>query len=172
MSIHLVKTRNHNHTLRAVLQKSLCLKQSSRGFTIVELVIAVAVVAIIAAMAVGQYSDYAKRTKLTEVNAQLGTIALKLEQYYLESHSYAQSDGSCGVPMPTAEQVDYFLFSCEITDNGTTYTLTASNLASAGLGKPNDYQYGFDSNGRKYTSRFAAVAVDKNCWLKSEQNCF
>ena len=57
------------------------------GFTLIELMIAVAVVAILAGVALGQYRDYAKRAKMTEVIMASTGCKTRVTEFYLTATS-------------------------------------------------------------------------------------
>ena len=54
----------------------------SRGFTLIEIMIVVAIVAILSAIALPSYSDYVLRSKLPEAFSALSDQRIRLEQYY------------------------------------------------------------------------------------------
>lgn len=58
------------------------------GFTLIEVMIAVAVIGILAAIAYPSYDQYVKRTKRAEVQAYLMELSLKLASYKLVNQSY------------------------------------------------------------------------------------
>lgn len=62
---------------------------SVRGFTIIELMLAVAVVAILAAIAIPNYQQYVKKSKRVEVQAHLMSLAQQLASYKLVNQSFA-----------------------------------------------------------------------------------
>ena len=63
-----------------------------RGFTLIELMIAVAIIAILAAIAIPSYSDYVRRSRITEAMSALSGMRVKMEQYFQDNRTYA---GAC-----------------------------------------------------------------------------
>ena len=58
------------------------------GFTLIELMIVIAVVAILAAVALPAYGDYLRRGQLPEAFTNLADLRVKMEQYYQDNRSY------------------------------------------------------------------------------------
>ena len=94
--------------------------KKSSGFTLIELMIVVAIVGILAAVALPSYRDYVIRGKLVEATAQLSDARVKLEQFFLDNRTYT------GGPCPGNGK--YFSFACSIP-NATSYVLTATGTA-------------------------------------------
>ena len=63
----------------------------SRGFTLIELMIAVAIVAILAAIAIPSYTEYVRRGRVTEAFAALSGMRVKMEQYFQDNRTYADA---------------------------------------------------------------------------------
>src|SRR5690242_499958 len=80
-----------------------------RGFTLIELLIAVAAIAILAAIAFPSYTAYVRRGKIAAALGELGTVRVKLEQYYQDNRNYGSTATGCAVPMPSSTG---FVFSC------------------------------------------------------------
>lgn len=58
------------------------------GFTLLELMITIAVISILAAIAIPNYSEYVKRGNRVDVQSHLLTLAQDLEAYRLVNHSF------------------------------------------------------------------------------------
>jgi type IV pilus assembly protein PilE len=120
-----------NHKIPRRQQQALSKKRDSRGFTIIELMVAVAIVAILAAIAAPSYSDYMRRGKIPEATSTLAEMRVKMEQYFQDNRTYV---GACAVntvaPLPT--NTKYFAVTCP-TLTATTFTVVATGNAARGM---------------------------------------
>jgi type IV pilus assembly protein PilE len=89
----------------------------AKGFTLIELMIVVAVIAILAGIGLPAYGDYVKRGKLVEASAQLADGRIKMEQFFQDNRTYV------GGPCPATTK--YFTIACGAL-SATTYTITAT----------------------------------------------
>jgi prepilin-type N-terminal cleavage/methylation domain-containing protein len=64
-------------------------QQKHRGFTLVELLIAMAVMTILAAIAVPAYIGYVEESRITSARANVEPLRLALEDFFLENGTYA-----------------------------------------------------------------------------------
>ncbi|MCH8856823.1 MAG: prepilin-type N-terminal cleavage/methylation domain-containing protein, partial [Proteobacteria bacterium] len=55
---------------------------SAQGFTLIEVMITVAIVAILAAVALPQYRDYVTRSRLADASTGLSTVRAQMERYF------------------------------------------------------------------------------------------
>lgn len=74
------------------------------GFTLIELMITVAVVGILAALAYPSYTEYVRRGKRTDAKAVLLEAAQLMERNYTESNSYAVNSAGTAMTLPVALQ--------------------------------------------------------------------
>lgn len=68
--------------------KHIGFSKKFRGFTLIELMIAVAVIAILATIALPAYQDSIRKSKRSDGKAGLVDAASRLEQYYLDNKTY------------------------------------------------------------------------------------
>lgn len=134
------------------------------GFTVLEVMIAVAIVAILAAIAIPGYSDYVTRGKLTEAASNLGSQRVKLEQFYQDLRTYT---GACtaGTVAPPING-KYFDYNCEIAADGQTYLIRATGKSTEGMG---GFEFTIDqSNARATVSAPSGWTVQPNCWIRNK----
>ena len=62
--------------------------RTQRGFTLIELMIVVAIIGILAAVAIPAFMDYMKKSKKTEAALQLNKIGKNSKVYYIENQTY------------------------------------------------------------------------------------
>jgi general secretion pathway protein G len=67
------------------------------GFTLVELILVVAIIGVLAAQAIPSYQDYIERVRVSLAIADISEIALKLRTYYQDENIYPDSLASIGV---------------------------------------------------------------------------
>jgi type IV pilus assembly protein PilE len=134
----------------------------SRGFTLIELMITVAIVAILAAVAYPSYVDHIRRSRISEATGLLSMTRVRLEQFYQDNSRTYGTGSACGVAMPTG--VDSFTFSCSSSSSNQAFLLTATgNTGSTMTG----FTYTVDDANAQITTAFpGASGLPASCWLK------
>ncbi|MEP4371317.1 MAG: pilin, partial [Alloalcanivorax venustensis] len=78
------------------------MKQVQKGFTLIELMIVVAIIGILAAVAIPAYQDYTARAQVTEAMNLMGGLKTTVTEIYTTEGSFADADsGSSGIPAAT-----------------------------------------------------------------------
>lgn len=146
-------------------------KQMSRGFTLIELMIVVAIVGILATIAYPSYSDYIIRGRLTEASTGLQEARVRMEQYFLDNRTYVpgvavtagwDAATTCGITAPGVAQ--QFTFKCEaLTAN--TYRITATGANSV-----NGFVYTIDQANQRVSTVTSPPAPsgwsgNAGCWV-------
>lgn len=97
------------------------------GFTLIELMIVVAIVGVLAAIAVPLYNEQVRKGRRADAVRAAGDLQLALESWRSENPSYANCGGAgCGSgTYPTAPTSDYYTIAMS-GQNETAYTITAT----------------------------------------------
>jgi type IV pilus assembly protein PilE len=132
------------------------------GFTLIELMIAVAIVAILAAVALPAYTDYVTRGKIPQATNNLASMRIRLEQYFQDNRTYVGAcvDGtSASLPSP-----DSFTYTCPIGNlTANTYTVVAT-----GTGSMAGFVYTINQDAARITTGLPSAAwgtAPVECWV-------
>ena len=71
-------------------------KKNDKGFTLIELMIVIAIIGILAAIAIPNFLNYMCKSKQAEAKTNLGEIAVLEESYYGEHNTYTNDTGDLG----------------------------------------------------------------------------
>jgi len=121
-----------------------------KGFSLVEMMIVVAIIGILASIALPSYTDYVKKGKAAEAPSILANLKVRMEQYYQDNRTYV--GGACA---PTSG-AKYFAYSCS-SATATTFVLVAD-----GVGEMANFQYTVDQSDVRSS---IYDGVTGNCWL-------
>jgi type IV pilus assembly protein PilE len=108
------------------------------GFTLIELMITVAVIGILTAIALPSYNQYVLRANRAAAQSFMLGIAAKQEQYLLDARSYTTTIGTGGLALTQPnETAGRYTFSVVTTATPPGYTITATASAGAQLSDGN-----------------------------------
>ena len=151
------------------MQRS-AIRAHQRGFTLLELMIVVAVMGILAAIAIPNYFDQVQRSRIIEATTTLGDLRSQMEKFYMDNRTYL-SGGNCAVNgAMTAHNGDpssKFNMSPFVACTATTYRLQAS-----GIGPMANFVYTIDNQNNKATVNTPWGKVSGVCWVaKKDGSC-
>lgn len=125
----------------------------ARGFTLIELMIAVAIVAILASIAWPSYQEYIRRSSRESAQAQLVELAGTQEKIFLNSNRYspnidtAYTGNDTGGLGATGGRTADRRYTLSVTVAGASYRLTATPVV--GSSQERDGNLTIDSTGNK-----------------------
>jgi type IV pilus assembly protein PilE len=117
---------------KTVLHHGVPRAQGQRGFTLIELVIAMVIAAILAAIAIPSYTAYIQKSRRTEAKSTLLNMASLEERFFSTNNTYSSTPSDLGyattaaVPFPVGS--GYY----NITDITVNAAVPPANAASAG----------------------------------------
>ncbi|QOT75580.1 type IV pilin protein [Cupriavidus basilensis] len=133
----------------------------ARGFTLIELMVTVAILAILSAISIPIYSDYVTRSKLSEAFDTLSVFGLRMEQSFQDNGNYGVGT-ACNVSASSTN----FAYQCTLTSGGQGFLMTAQ-----GQGPVAGFTYTLDQTGNKATTAYKGQAVSGPCWWLTPGNC-
>ena len=142
--------------------------RSTRGFTIIEIMIVVTMVAILASIAIPSYTQYVLRAKIQEATSTLLSQRVKLEQFFQDQRTYV---GACapGTVAPLPGGLKYFAITCNpLTAAG--YTITATGNCGAGDSSMCGFSYSIDQGNNRVTVAVPAgwTLPAGSCWATKQ----
>jgi type IV pilus assembly protein PilE len=138
---------------------------SISGFTLVEVMVVVAIIGILSAIAIPSYSDYVRRSQRAEARTILLEAAQFMQRFYSANDRYDRSRAGAVVALPTALQLvptgSAARYAISLSSVSTTaYTLQAAPLGSMAGDKCGTFT--LTSVGRRDLT--GATDSVTNCW--------
>lgn len=132
------------------------MKRGQDGFTLVEIMITVAIVGILTAVALPNYRDYTTRARLTEAFSTLSAAQANAEQFWSNTRSYSGFGAASTFP-PTGKNFTYALSG----ETASAYTITAT-----GTGSLASFVYTINQSGTRATTGVPSDwTTNSACWV-------
>jgi type IV pilus assembly protein PilE len=122
------------------------IKNKQKGFTLIEIMIVVAILGILVAVAVPSYVEYVRKGHRADAKVELLRLAQMQESYFVQNLSYAKDlttgAGGLGLGATVTSEKGKYTITVDSKDNGggactglaadacTTFTLTATRAGS------------------------------------------
>ncbi len=116
-------------TQRRNIMLNKMVKKDEKGFTLIELMIVIAIIGILAAIAIPQFSAYRERAFVTSMQADVAQVRTAQETYFSDNDAYADSvqtliDSNAGIKALSGDNE----IAIAITEGPPpTYTVTATS---------------------------------------------
>jgi type IV pilus assembly protein PilE len=134
-------------------------RREARGFTLIELMIVMAILAIVVSFAYPSYVDNVQRGRIAEATGALAAGRVRLEQFYQDNRNYGSTASACGV---TVAGTANFTVTC---NHGTGGNNQGFLLTATGTGPMNGFTYTVDHQNAQRTTAFPGLGTAANCWL-------
>jgi type IV pilus assembly protein PilE len=122
-------------------------RQHERGFSLIELLTAIAIIGILFGIALPSYQNHIRKGAVEEATAALATGRVATEQFFLDNRTYAAA--------PCPASTSRFTLTC--ASDATTYTITAT-----GSGTVASFVYTIDQTDTRTSNTPWGTG---NCWI-------
>ncbi len=140
----------------ATLQRSRSVAHA-RGFTLIELIIVIAIVALLVAVALPSYRDHVRKSRRAEAQAYLMSVAGRQTQFLVDTRAYASTLATINIPQPSSVASFYTVALNVVAGPPPTFTLTATPLAGTDQVNEKCGTLTIDQSGAK-------TAALSSCW--------
>lgn len=128
------------------------------GFTLIEVMLTIAIVGILTALAMPSYADYLIRGRIPDATAGLAARQIRIEQFFQDNRSYVAAP-DCVTDNTSSS---YFSFSC------SSQTSTTFSLQAVGKGSMSGFTFVVDQNNSKTTAAVPSgwsLPSPNTCWI-------
>jgi type IV pilus assembly protein PilE len=129
----------------------------ARGFTLIEVIIAMAIVAILVAVALPSYREHMRKSRRAEAQAYLMAVASRQQQFLLDTRGYAPNLATVGLATPANVAAAYDLAVTAVAGPPPTFRLTATPKSTTDQVKERCGTLAIDQTGAK-------TAAVSTCW--------
>lgn len=142
-------------------------KPLQRGFTLIEVMIVVAIVGILAAIAYPSYMEHIRKGNRADAEASLMQLSQFMERYYTGTGRYSKTAGQTDVPdnpAPPYPTGTNYTFTITVGNAGTSYTATATPNSSGVMANDKCGNLTLTNTGLKGQTGTGATTAD--CWRR------
>lgn len=99
--------------------------KAATGFSMVELLIVIAILAILVSAAIPSYQRAITKSRYTDAKELLYTVAHRQQQYYTQHNVYTAVTGVAGIQVATTSSNGYYTLSIAVPDPPSAYSISA-----------------------------------------------
>jgi len=131
------------------------MRRSNRGFTLIEIMIVIAIIGIVITIGYPSLTEYVKKGRRTEVAGLLSEQAQILERFYSKNNVYTNATGlSAGN--------DFYTITPTLTDQ--TFLLTATRKAGSTMASDKCGDFTLTNTGIRSMVNATSGLTTKDCW--------
>ncbi|MFH0024887.1 type IV pilin protein [Pseudomonas fluorescens] len=131
------------------------MRRANRGFTLIEIMIVIAIIGIVITIAAPSYTEYLKKGRRAEVVSLLSEQAQILERFYTRNNVYT------GVTGLSAGN-DFYTLTPTITDQ--TFVLTATRKSGTSMATDKCGDFTLTNTGVRSMNNATTGLTTKDCW--------
>ncbi|MCK7549843.1 type IV pilin protein [Marinobacter koreensis] len=132
-------------------------KDTQNGFTLIELIIAVAIIGILTAIAIPIYQNQIEQTRRTTAQSDLLELAQWMERQYSNGFDYRDSGNDPTLPYTQSPQNGTAFYNISFSGNVTRDTFTLQAIPTGGQANDDCGTLTLDEQGNR-------GAAQANCW--------
>ncbi|BBP72965.1 pilus biosynthesis protein [Pseudomonas sp. Seg1] len=131
------------------------MRRSNRGFTLIEIMIVIAIIGIMLTIGIPSYTEYVKKGRRAEVVSLLSEQAQSLERFYTKNNIYT---GITGLSAGN----DFYTITPTITDQ--TFLLTATRKTGTAMATDKCGDFTLTNTGVRSMNNATTGLTTKDCW--------
>ncbi|PKA71161.1 type IV pilus assembly protein PilE [Pseudomonas baetica] len=131
------------------------MRRSNRGFTLIEIMIVIAIIGIVLTISIPSYNEYVKKGRRAEVVSLLSEQAQSLERFYTKNNVYT---GITGLSAGN----DFYTLTPTITDQ--TFLLTAVRKTGTAMATDKCGDFTLTNTGVRSMNNATTGLTTKDCW--------
>lgn len=146
----------------------ISIKRLQHGFTLIEVMIVVAMIAILASIALPSYESYMRKTRRIDAKNSLLDLAMRQEKFFSINNKYSATAADLGYSalpyaVPSSNNNSYYDLSISLSTNTQSYTATATPKGPQ-LNDAECYAYTLASTGQRGNQKSSTTLAPEKCW--------